>query len=59
MHARTFEQLKLSRIIAFRRECVAQGRPADDSEVVELERRLDAIRDAMVEPFPSQAWFGG
>lgn len=61
MDSSTFEAMKLSRIIAFRRECRAQLNPATDAEVIELERRLDAVRESMVEhePFPSNVWMGG
>lgn len=47
MTSHQFEQLKLSRIIAFRREAKAQRIEITDEDMQELERRLEVVRKAM------------
>lgn len=58
MDARTFEALKLSKILSFRREAKAQRIPITDADEVELERRLDAVRVEMEsqESWETAAW---
>lgn len=63
MTDKSFEQVKIDRVLAFRRECQAQRLPREeiDSLSVSLEARLDRLRMEMAaeqKDWENSSWLG-